>query len=70
MRRRRWMIWLMLIVVLAAIGIGLYLRDQERTIELQPTVQPASTPAPTAAEEPAVTYCVLLGRRKTTNHTM
>ena len=45
----------MLIVVLAAIGIGLYLRNQERTIELQPTAQPTSTPAPTAAEEPAVT---------------
>ena len=55
MRKRRWIIWLMLIVVLAAIGIGLYLRNQERTIELQPTAQPTSTPAPTAAEEPAVT---------------
>ena len=55
MRKRRWMIWLMLIVVLAAIGIGLYLRDQEKTVELQPTVQPASTPAPTAAPEPAAT---------------
>ena len=48
MRKRRWMIWLMLIVVLAAIGIGLYLRDQEKTVELQPTVQPASIPAPTS----------------------
>ena len=55
MRKRRWMIWLMLIVVLAAIGIGLYLRDQEKTVELQPTVQPASTPAPTAVPEPAAT---------------
>ena len=45
----------MLIVVLAAIGVGLYLRDQERTVELQPTAQPASTPAPTAAEEPSAT---------------
>ena len=55
MRKRRWMIWLMLIVVLAAIGIGLYLRNQEKTVELQPTAQPASTPAPTAAEEPSAT---------------
>ena len=55
MRKRRWMIWLMLIVVLAAIGIGLYLRDQERTVELQPTVSPVSTPAPTTAEEPVAT---------------
>ena len=55
MRKRRWMIWLMLIVVLAAIGIGLYLRDQEKTVELQPTVQPASIPAPTAVPEPAAT---------------
>ena len=52
MRKRRWMIWLMLIVVLTTIGIGLYLRDQERTVELQPTSQPASTPTPTAFAEP------------------
>ena len=55
MRKRRWIIWLMLIVVLAAIGIDLFLRDQERTVELQPTAQPASAPALTAAEEPAAT---------------
>ena len=46
------MIWLMLIVILATIGVGLYLKGQRRTDERQSTTLPASTPMPATVAEP------------------
>ena len=54
MKQRKTIVWIALILLLlaAAVGIGVYLRGQEKAASATPTAAPAATEAPKATAEP------------------